>query len=64
MPLFGELAVLMALKLWYLDVLLAVLVAWIVPFCMFSRQQHTLPSMTAMWLLPIVAAEVAASSGA
>jgi len=63
MPLFGELAVLIALKLWYLDVLLAILVGWIVPFCMFSRQQHTLPSMTAMWLLPIVAAEVAASSG-
>ncbi|MCU4382553.1 TDT family transporter [Acinetobacter ursingii] len=62
-PLFGELAVLIALKLWYLDVLLAILVGWIVPFCMFSRQQHTLPSMTAMWLLPIVAAEVAASSG-
>lgn len=62
-PLFGELAVLIALKLWYLDVLLAIVVGWIVPFCMFSRQQHTLPSMTAMWLLPIVAAEVAASSG-
>ncbi|UYF71672.1 TDT family transporter [Acinetobacter ursingii] len=62
-PLFGELAVLIALKLWYLDVLLAIVVGWVVPFCMFSRQQHTLPSMTAMWLLPIVAAEVAASSG-
>ena len=61
--LFGEFAVLIALKLWYLDVLLAILVGWIVPFCMFSRQQHALPTMTAMWLLPIVAAEVAASSG-
>ncbi|MEQ1106289.1 TDT family transporter [Acinetobacter ursingii] len=62
-PLFGELAVLIALKLWYVDVFLAVLIGWIVPFCMFSRQQHALPTMTAMWLLPIVAAEVAASSG-
>ena len=62
-PLFGEFVVLIALKLWYVDVLLAILVGWIVPFCMFSRQQHTLPTMTAMWLLPIVAAEVAASSG-
>ncbi|MBJ9986146.1 TDT family transporter [Acinetobacter sp. S40] len=60
---WGEIAAMIALKLWYLDVLLAVLVGWIVPFCMFSRQQHALPNMTAMWLLPIVAAEVAASSG-
>lgn len=60
---WGELAVMIAVKLWYLDVLLAVLVGWIVPFCMFSRQRHALPNMTAMWLLPIVAAEVAASSG-
>lgn len=60
---WGEFAVLIAVKLWYVDVLLAVFIGWIVPFCMFSRQQHALPTMTAMWLLPIVAAEVAASSG-
>jgi tellurite resistance protein TehA-like permease len=30
---------------------------------MFTRQQHDLPGMTAVWLLPLVAAEVAAVSG-
>ena len=50
--------------LWYVDVLLAVAIAWCVPFMMFSRQQHALQGMTAVWLLPIVACEVAASSGA
>lgn len=33
-----------------------------VPFCMFSCQDHQLQRMTAVWLLPIVACEVAASS--
>src|SRR5579864_1362694 len=31
---------------------------------MFTRQQHSLDRMTAIWLLPIVAAEVAAASAA
>lgn len=42
--------------------LLALAIAWIVPFCMFSRQNHQLHTMTAIWLLPVVACEVAASS--
>ena len=49
--------------LWYVDVLMAIAIAWCVPFLMFSRQQHALQGMTAVWLLPIVACEVAASSG-
>ena len=36
----------------------------IIPFLMFTRQEHSLPKMTAIWLLPVVAAEVAAASGA
>lgn len=60
---FGEIAVQIAQWLWYADVVLALIIAWLVPFCMYSRQQHELKSMTAVWLLPIVACEVAASSG-
>ena len=60
--LYGDIAVQIATYLWYLDVFLAVLIAWVVPFCMFSCQDHQLQRMTAVWLLPIVACEVAASS--
>ncbi len=61
--LYGDFAVQIAESLWYIDVIVAVLIAWAVPFLMYSRQQHQLQSMTAVWLLPIVACEVAASSG-
>lgn len=61
--LYGDIAVQIAEMLWYVDVTLAVIIAWAVPFLMYSRQQHQLQSMTAVWLLPIVACEVAASSG-
>jgi tellurite resistance protein TehA-like permease len=30
---------------------------------MFTRQSHTIEQMTGVWLLPVVAAEVAAVSG-
>jgi len=36
----------------------------VVPFLMFTVQEHSMEKMTAAWLLPIVAAEVAAVSGA
>ena len=61
--LYGDVAVQIAQSLWYLDAILAVLIGIIVPFFMFSQQQHELQTMTAMWLLPIVACEVAATSG-
>lgn len=60
--LYGDIAIQIATYLWYLDVFLAVLIAWVVPFCMFSCQDHQLQRMTVVWLLPIVACEVAASS--
>lgn len=63
LPLYGEIALDLAEILWYIDVILAVAIAWAVPFLMYSRQKHHLDSMTAVWLLPIVACEVAASSG-
>jgi C4-dicarboxylate transporter/malic acid transport protein len=49
--------------LWWLDAALAVGCGWLVPFLMFTRQRHSLEDMTAVWLLPIVASEVTASSG-
>lgn len=62
--LYGTAIIGIAEWLWYLDVLMAVMVAFVVPFCMFSCQRHQLQQMTAVWLLPIVACEVAAASGA
>lgn len=59
----GPEAVSIALTLWWIDVVLAVAVGLLVPYLMFTRQNHTIESMTAVWLLPIVAAEVAAASG-
>ena len=61
--LYGDIAIQIAQILWYVDVLLAVLTGILVPFMMFSRQSHELHTMTAMWLLPVVACEVAAASG-
>lgn len=52
-----------AIALWRLDCGLALLVACAVPFLMFTRQTHQLEDMTAVWLLPLVAPEVAAATG-
>lgn len=62
-PIYGDIALQIAEYLWYIDVFMAVLVAWVLPFCMYRNQRHDLKNMTAVWLLPIVACEVAASSG-
>jgi C4-dicarboxylate transporter/malic acid transport protein len=63
-PLFGQGAVAIATSLWWVDAALALISGWVVPYLMFSRQMHSIESMTAVWLLPIVPAEVAAASGA
>ena len=62
-PIYGDTAVQIAQALWYANIVLALLVAWAVPFAMYRHQEHALQQMTAVWLLPIVACEVAASSG-
>ena len=49
--------------LWWIDVGLALLCGVAIPFLMFTRQEHSIDQMTAVWLLPVVAAEVAAASG-
>ncbi len=49
--------------LWWLDVGLSLMCGVVIPYMMFTRQQHSLDQMTGVWLLPVVAAEVAATSG-
>ncbi|OCC14341.1 C4-dicarboxylate transporter/malic acid transport protein [Dissulfuribacter thermophilus] len=60
----GEQAINIALFLWWIDVILAVGVGWLLPYLMSTTQEkHKLENMTAVWLLPIVASEVTASAG-
>lgn len=54
----------LALRLWEVDAVLSVLTGLGVPLAMVVTQKHMLESMTGVWLLPIVACEVAAASGA
>ncbi|VXC09022.1 C4-dicarboxylate transporter/malic acid transport protein [Pseudomonas sp. 8Z] len=61
-PRWGEAVYAVAHVLWWLDAALALLAAMLVPYLMFTRQQHALEKLTAVWLLPIVAPEVAAST--
>ncbi|MBI3582096.1 MAG: TDT family transporter [Nitrospinae bacterium] len=58
----GDEAVSVAHALWWLDMALAVACGVLIPFLMFTRQDHSMEKMTAIWLLPVVAAEVAAAS--
>lgn len=48
---------------WWLDIVIAFVCCWIGVHVMATRQTHSLSSMTAMWLLPVVTLIVAASSG-
>lgn len=62
-PLMGApAAVGIAQALWWIDAAMAVACGLLVPFLMFTRHDHSMEKMTAVWLLPIVAAEVAAAS--
>lgn len=63
-PTFGEGVIALAYGLWWLDAAMALVCGIAVPFMMFTRQTHSHTNMTGIWLLPIVAAEVAAASGA
>ncbi|WP_397449301.1 TDT family transporter [Pseudomonas sp. NA-150] len=62
-PHWGDAAVSIAEVMWWLDVAMSLACGVLIPFMMFTRQQHSIDQMTAVWLLPVVAAEVAASSG-
>ncbi len=60
---FGEGILPWVEALWWVDVGMALLCGVAIPFLMFTRQEHSIDQMTAVWLLPVVAAEVAAASG-
>lgn len=62
-PRWGDAMVQVAEVLWWVDVAMALGFGVIIPYLMFTRQDHTIDQMTAVWLLPVVAAEVAAASG-
>ena len=63
LPRWGDGMIAVAEILWWIDVAMALGFGVLMPFLMFTRQAHGLDKMTAIWLLPIVAAEVAAVSG-
>ena len=62
-PRWGSEMVLVAEVLWWIDVAMALGCGVLIPYLMFTRQDHSIDQMTAVWLLPVVAAEVAAASG-
>ena len=63
LPRFGVEVIGWVLAFWWLDVAMAVACGVGIPFLMFTRQEHSIDTMTAVWLLPVVAAEVAANTG-
>jgi C4-dicarboxylate transporter/malic acid transport protein len=62
-PQWGQGVLPLAEALWWLDVAMSLACGVVIPFMMFTRQEHRIDQMTAVWLLPVVAAEVAAASG-
>ncbi|KAI9747521.1 MAG: Aspartokinase, partial [Chaenotheca gracillima] len=62
-PAWGTPAVYLAWALWWVDVVIAVFTCFYLPFVIMSVHNVELSSMTAAWLLPIVATIVAAASG-
>lgn len=59
----GNQAATLEYYLWWIDAIMAIISGFLVPFYMFTEHEHSLDKMTAVWLLPIVPAEVAAASG-
>jgi C4-dicarboxylate transporter/malic acid transport protein len=60
---WGDGVIHLAEVLWWLDVAMSLACGVLIPYMMFTRQEHSIDQMTAVWLLPVVAAEVAAASG-
>lgn len=63
LPRWGNSMIEIAQVLWWIDVAMSLACGVLIPYFMFTRQAHGLDKMTAIWLLPLVAAEVAAVSG-
>ncbi|MHA6767475.1 TDT family transporter [Sphingobium ummariense] len=62
LPRFGAVVLPAAYALWWIDVAMALACGVLIPYFMFTRHAHALERMTAIWLLPVVAAEVAGAS--
>ncbi|KAL2038915.1 hypothetical protein N7G274_008255 [Stereocaulon virgatum] len=62
-PAWGPWAITLAWTLWWIDVVIAVFTCFYLPFVIMYFHKTELSSMTAAWLLPIVATIVAAASG-
>ncbi|MCW1247472.1 TDT family transporter [Pseudomonas sp. SAICEU22] len=62
-PRWGEGVLSLIEVLWWIDVAISLACGVLIPYLMFTRQEHRIDQMTAVWLLPVVAAEVAAASG-
>ena len=60
---WGDGVIPLAQILWWIDVAMSLGCGALIPHFMFTRHEHALNNMTAVWLLPVVAAEVAAASG-
>ncbi|MGF6669481.1 TDT family transporter [Pseudomonas monsensis] len=63
LPRWGEGVIHLTEVLWWLDVGMSLACGVLIPYMMFTRQEHSIDQMTAVWLLPVVAAEVSAASG-
>ncbi|KAI0877161.1 sulfite transporter Ssu1 [Hypoxylon argillaceum] len=63
-PAWGDWAVILAWALWWVDVVLAIATNFYLPFVIMYKHESRLSTMTAAWLLPIVATIVSAASGA
>ena len=63
LPRWGDAVLPLGELLWWLDVAMSLACGVLIPFLMFTRQEHRIDQMTAVWLLPLVACEVAAVSG-
>ncbi len=61
---FSSASIDIAIFLWWIDVTMSILCIIVVPYYMFYHHDNSLHNMTATWLLPFVACEVAAVSGA
>jgi len=64
LPRWGDGVIQLVEVLWWIDVAMSLACGVLIPYMMFTRQEHSIDQMTAVWLLPVVAAEVAAASGA
>ncbi|EIW72514.1 hypothetical protein TREMEDRAFT_26125 [Tremella mesenterica DSM 1558] len=62
-PAWGWRAAQLALGLWWIDVIFSILINFGMLFYIFARHTHTIETVSAPWLLPIVTSVVVAASG-